>query len=184
MTLVFCPNDCGYFPDFCPKDLGYSHQPGPGPASDLLALQLRGERAHLGDQHGGHPLHALRVNVQALRPCLVAGQATQPDPAFTRSYILPMTSRDHRPMRSNAATTRTSPCFSLESTDLQPLQVATPADPETSMSAWMLRPRRRPGSGRGAGYRGSCRGGPAPGPCWCGCSHRLPWTVTRSGVAE
>ena len=25
MTLVFCPNDCGYFPDFCPKDLGYSH---------------------------------------------------------------------------------------------------------------------------------------------------------------
>ena len=25
MTLVFCPNDCGYFADFCPKDLGYSH---------------------------------------------------------------------------------------------------------------------------------------------------------------
>ena len=24
MTLVFCPNDCGYFADFCPKDLGYS----------------------------------------------------------------------------------------------------------------------------------------------------------------
>ena len=25
MTLVFCPNDCGYFADFCPKVPGYSH---------------------------------------------------------------------------------------------------------------------------------------------------------------
>ena len=25
MTLVFCPDDCGYFADFCPKVSGYSH---------------------------------------------------------------------------------------------------------------------------------------------------------------
>ena len=37
-------------------------------------------------------------------------------------------------------------------------------------------------AGRGAGYRGSCRAGQVPGPCWCGCSRTSPWAVIRSGA--
>ena len=40
MTLVFCPNDCGYFADFCPKVPGYS-QDTPSGFKGLLFTHLR-----------------------------------------------------------------------------------------------------------------------------------------------
>ena len=125
-------------PGACP----HSGAPGRlGTPANCLAFKLGREGADLGDQHGGHPLHALRVGVQSLGPSFTSlpARLSSRTPWCTRSWILPMTSMDRRPMRSNAATTRASPCLSLKSTDLQPLRVATPAAPAISMSAWILR---------------------------------------------
>ena len=82
MTLVFCPNDCGYFADFCPKDLGYSHAAAEGRTGGrppaLSAEKMEAVRDFL--ENGGSVSAAARTfgvsrpTVRAVRDGVYVGQ--------------------------------------------------------------------------------------------------------------